>query len=110
MIRRPCCQQQETIEKLLLKVKELESKLNDKSRGQEFLSDRVDALMKKCSTQERDLKYLRERVYRLRLMPGRIDEALDWVVRGVSLVQEHLQEQHHAQNDNKSEDEDQYYF
>ncbi|CAF4833359.1 unnamed protein product, partial [Rotaria socialis] len=58
-----------------------------------------------CCMQERALVELKRDVRRLRAMPDKIDVALDWVVRGVALVQEHLQGQHQEMSTEDNEDD-----
>ncbi|CAF2092967.1 unnamed protein product [Rotaria magnacalcarata] len=102
--RRPRRPQQQTTEEIAMQIKELQEKLNYQIRKQNSLSSSFDNLQKLFNEQEGELKDLREHVHRLKLMPSKIDVALDWVVRGVGLVQEHLQGQHQEQRREDNDD------
>ncbi|CAM4974414.1 unnamed protein product [Rotaria socialis] len=102
--RRPRRPQQQTTEEIAMQIKELQEKLNYQIRKQNSISSSFDNLQKLFNEQEGELKDLREHVHRLKLMPSKIDVALDWVVRGVGLVQEHLQGQHQEQHREDNDD------
>ncbi|CAF1238261.1 unnamed protein product [Rotaria magnacalcarata] len=104
-----CSEPQQDLEEyannLEFEVNELYHLLDREMSGRQKLEDSVDHLMKMSCMQERALVELKRDVRRLRAMPDKIDVALDWVVRGVALVQEHLQGQHQELPTEDNEDD-----
>ncbi|CAF3101023.1 unnamed protein product [Rotaria socialis] len=104
-----CSESQQDLEEyannLEFEVNELYHLLDRETSGRQKLEDSVDHLTKMCCMQERALVELKRDVRRLRAMPDKIDVALDWVVRGVALVQEHLQGQHQEMSTEDNEDD-----
>ncbi|CAF4275804.1 unnamed protein product [Rotaria magnacalcarata] len=96
--------QQQTTEEIVMQIKELQEKLNYQIRKQKSLSVSFDNLQKLFNEQEGELKDLREHVHRFKLKSSKIDVALDWVVRVVGLVQEHLQGQHQEERREDNDD------
>ncbi|CAF3726942.1 unnamed protein product [Rotaria socialis] len=90
---------------LEFEVNELYHLLDREMSGRQKLEGSVEHLTQMCHMQERALVELKRDVRRLRAMPDKIDVALDWVVRGVALVQEHLQGQHQDTSTEDNEDD-----
>ena len=104
-----CSEPQQDLEEyannLEFEVNELFHLLDREMSSRQKLEDSVGHLTKMYCMQERELVELKGDVRRLKAMPDKIDVALDWVVRGVALVQEHLQGQHQEMSTEDNEDD-----
>ncbi|CAF3947859.1 unnamed protein product, partial [Rotaria magnacalcarata] len=90
-----CSEPQQDLEEyannLEFEVSQLYHLLGREMSSRQKLEGSVDHLTKMCGMQEWTLVELKRDARRLRAMPNKIDAASDWVVRGMALVQEHIQ-------------------
>lgn len=104
-----CSEPQQDLEEfasnLEFEVNELYHLFDREVSSRETLETSLEHLTRMCRMQERALVELKREVRQLRAMPDKIDVALDWVVRGVGLVQEHLQGQHQEPSTAENEDD-----
>ncbi|CAM4813948.1 unnamed protein product [Rotaria magnacalcarata] len=104
-----CSEPQQDLEEyannLEFEVSQLYHLLGREMSSRQKLEGSVDHLTKMCGMQEWTLVELKRDARRLRAMPNKIDAASDWVVRGMALVQEHIQGQHQETSTEDNEDD-----
>ena len=98
--------QQLTTEETFLKIQEMQERLNFEIRQQVALSERIDTVVRLYINGERELQKVQRQVRGLTDMSNKIDMSLDYVVRGITQAQGHIQEQCLRQPNEDDDDDD----